>query len=43
VSAIRQKLTDDNKLDLSNQEVMVTAGANQVGDSWSEVKTGLFL
>lgn len=30
VGTLRRKLTDDNKLDLTNQEVMVTAGANQV-------------
>lgn len=30
VEAIKRKLREDNGLDLTNQEVMVTAGANQV-------------
>jgi len=31
VSALKRKLTQYNGLDLTNQEVVVTAGANQVG------------
>jgi DNA-binding transcriptional MocR family regulator len=32
-AALRRKLQEENGLDLSNQEVMVTAGANQVRTS----------